>query len=95
MDRSVERSAVTALIPVATLVPVWLLSLAVFWLPIRVIWHVPFWIFAAVHLGAVVLLFWRPLQTVLVMRMLGAHRATSEQSNRLERSEERRVGKEC
>ncbi len=84
MDRSVERSAVTALIPVVTLVPVWLLSLAVFWLPVRLIWHVPFWIFAAVHFGAVVLLFWRPLQTVLVMRMLGARRATTDQSNRLE-----------
>ncbi|HEY4331015.1 MAG TPA: M48 family metalloprotease, partial [Ilumatobacteraceae bacterium] len=84
MERSVERSAVAALLPVIALIPVWLLSLAVFWLLVRLVWHVSFWVFAAVHLAAVVVMFWRPLQTVLVMRMLGARRATAEQSQRLE-----------
>ena len=84
LDRSVERSAVTAFLPVVALVPVWLLSLAVFWLPVRAVWRVPFWAFAAGHLVAVVLMFWRPLQTVLVMRMLGAARATAHESARLE-----------
>jgi Zn-dependent protease with chaperone function len=84
VDRSVERSAVAALLPVLALVPVWLLSLAVFWLPTRLVWRVPFWLFAAVHLAAVVLMFWRPLQTVLVMRMLGAARATADEAARLE-----------
>lgn len=73
-----------ALLPVLTLVPVWLLSLAVFWLPTRLVWRIPFWLFAAGHLAAVVLMFWRPLQTVLVMRMLGAARATGEEAARLE-----------
>jgi Zn-dependent protease with chaperone function len=58
--------------------------LAVFWLPVRIFWRVPFWLFAAVHLAAVVVMFWRPLQAVLVMRMLGARRATPEQAGRLE-----------
>ena len=66
------------------LVPVWLLSLAIFWLPTRLFWRVPFWLFAAVHLGAIVIMFWRPLQTVLVMRMLGASRATHDEAARLE-----------
>ena len=83
-DRSVERSAVTAFLPVLALLPVWLLSLAVFWLPVRSIWRVPFWAFAAGHLAAVVLMFWRPLQTVLVMRMLGAARATNHEAALLE-----------
>ena len=84
LDRSVERSAVAALVPVVALVPVWLLSLVVFWLPTRWIWRVPFWMFAAGHLALVVVMFWRPLQTVLVMRMLGAGRATNDEAARLE-----------
>jgi Zn-dependent protease with chaperone function len=84
VDRSVERSAVGALVPVVALVPVWLLALAVFWLPVRMVWTVPFSWFAAGHLAGVVLMFWRPLQTVLVMRMLGARRPTADQARRLE-----------
>lgn len=84
LDRSVERSAVAALVPVVALVPVWLLSLAVFWLPTRLFWRVPFWMFGAGHLALVVVMFWRPLQTVLVMRMLGASRATTDEAARLE-----------
>ena len=66
------------------LVPVWLLSLAVFWVPTHLVWRVDFWLFAVVHLAAVVVMFWRPLQTVLVMRMLGASRATYDEAARLE-----------
>jgi Zn-dependent protease with chaperone function len=83
-DRSVERSAVASLVPVLALVPVWLVALAVFWFPIHLVWHIPFWLFALLHLGLVVLMFWRPLQAVLVMRMLGAKRATPEQAQLLE-----------
>ena len=84
MDRSIERGALAALVPVVALIPFWLLSLAVFWLPLRMFWHVPFWLFAVIHFGSVVVMFWRPLQTVLVMRMLGARKATAEQAQRLE-----------
>ncbi|MCU1392549.1 MAG: peptidase family protein [Ilumatobacteraceae bacterium] len=74
----------TALLPVLALVPVWLLSLVVFWLPFRLIWGVPYWIVVVAHLALVVVMFWRPLQTVLVMRMLGAARATDDEAARLE-----------
>ena len=84
LGRSVERSTIGALVPIVLLVPVWLLALVVFWLPFRLIWQVPFWLFAVAHFGAVVVMFWRPLQTVLVMRMLGARRATPDQARRLE-----------
>ena len=83
-ERSVERSALTAVLPIVAIIPVWLLALAVFWLPVHHWWRIPFWEFAAIHLVAVVVMFWRPLQTVLVMRMLGAHRATPDQARRLE-----------
>jgi Zn-dependent protease with chaperone function len=84
LGHSVERSAVTSLLPVVALVPVWLLSLLVFWLPTRLFWRIPFWLFAVAHLAGVVVMFWRPLQTVLVMRMLGAARASVEEASRLE-----------
>jgi len=84
MDRSVERSAVASLVPVLALVPVWLVALAVFWVPLHLWWDIPFWLFALLHLALVVLMFWRPLQTVVVMRMLGARKATPEQAQRLE-----------
>ena len=84
LDRSLERSTLGALVPIVTLVPVWLLALVVFWLPVRLFWVVPFWMFALIHLAGVVVMFVRPLQTVLVMRMLGAQRADTEQARRLE-----------
>jgi len=83
-DRSVERSTIASLVPVLALVPVWLVALAVFWFPIHFVWHIPFWMFALLHLVLVVLMFWRPLQTVLVMRLLGARGATSEEAHLLE-----------
>ncbi len=51
---SIARSSARRLlrsIPVVALVPVWLLALAVFWLPIRQWWDIPFWLFAAFHLS--------------------------------------------
>ncbi|MEO6122649.1 MAG: M48 family metalloprotease [Ilumatobacteraceae bacterium] len=84
LDRSIERSTIGALVPIITLLPVWLLALVVFWLPVRLVWAVPFWMFALAHLVGVVVMFVRPLQTVLVMRMLGARRANAEQARRLE-----------
>jgi len=84
LDRSVERSAVAALVPVLALVPVWLLALAVFWWPLHQVWRISFTTFALVHLAGVVVMFWRPLQTLVVMRMLGARRATPDQAQRLE-----------
>lgn len=84
LERSLERSTVGALVPIITLVPVWLLALVVFWLPVRLIWSLSFWLFAAIHLAGVVVMFVRPLQTVLVMRMLGARHANPEQARRLE-----------
>ncbi len=73
-SRQVEASALTALLPVAALVPVWLLALAVFWLPARALWGVPFWLFALGYLGGVVLFFLRPVQRLVLTRLLGARR---------------------
>ncbi len=77
--RHLESSAVAAIFPVLALVPVWLLALAVFWAPVRLVSDVPFWMFAALYLAAGVLLFLRPVQAVLLTRLLGARRPTPEE----------------
>lgn len=74
--RQIDASAIAAIGPVLALVPVWLLALAVFWLPVHLVWDVPFWMFAVGYLAAGVLLFARPVQAVLLTRLLGARRPT-------------------
>ena len=40
--RRVDSSAVSAFLPVVAVIPLWLLALAVVWLPLRVVWHISF-----------------------------------------------------
>ena len=80
-SRHVETSALTAALPALAVVPVSLLALGVFWFPISKLWHIPFWAFAIAYLGAGILLFLRPMQRLVLTRLLGARRPTqAEQS---------------
>jgi Zn-dependent protease with chaperone function len=80
----VEGAAIAAFAPVLTLLPVWLLATAVFWLPLQLVWDVPLWRFALAYLAAGVLLFTRPVQRLVLTRLLGARRPTAEEVARLE-----------
>lgn len=82
--REVERAAVAALAPVLTLLPVWVLATAVFWLPLRLVWDVPLWSIAIAYLAAGALLFTRPAQRLVLTRLLGARRPTAHEAARLE-----------
>ncbi len=75
-SRHVETSAVTAAFPAISVVPIWLLALFVFWLPISRFWTIKFWAFAAIYLAAGILLFLRPIQRLVLTRLLGARRPT-------------------
>mgnify|MGYP003346164791 FL=1 len=55
--RSLESSAIAAAAPAFAMLPVWLLALGVFWVPVHLLWHIDFAVFAALHLLSVVLLF--------------------------------------
>ncbi|HSJ90684.1 MAG TPA: M48 family metalloprotease [Ilumatobacter sp.] len=72
--RQIERSAVTALLPVAALVPFWLLAMAIIWIPIHLVTGIPFWVVpvAWVLLGA--MLFVPPVQIEVLSRLFGARR---------------------
>jgi Zn-dependent protease with chaperone function len=72
--RRIESSAIAAFMPVLALVPVWLLAMVVFWWPIQLLWYHPFWSFSLVYLAFGVLLFWRPVQRIVLTRLLGARR---------------------
>ena len=74
--RRVDSSAVSAFLPVVAVIPLWLLALAIVWLPLRVVWHISFVGLALGYLAAVLLLFLRPIQVVLLAPLLGARRPT-------------------
>ncbi len=74
--RRVDSSAVSAFLPVVALVPLWLLALAVVWLPLRVVWHISFVALSLGYLAAVLLLFLRPVQVAILAPLLGARRPT-------------------
>ena len=53
--RRIQSSALTALLPIAAIVPVTALALAVVWWPAHFVWHIAYWQFALIYLAAVVI----------------------------------------
>src|SRR5690606_6786388 len=72
--RRIERSTVTALLPVAALIPFWLLAMAIVWLPIRLVTGVPFWVVPTVWVLLGSLLFVPSIQVALLAPIFGARR---------------------
>jgi Zn-dependent protease with chaperone function len=77
--RHVERSALTAMLPVVALVPFWLLAMAVVWLPVRLIVDVPIWTLPLVWLAAGTLLFIPSVQVSVLSPLFGARSPTPEE----------------
>ena len=78
-SRRLEASAVAAFGPVVFLVPFFLLALFLLWLPVQLVWAVPFWWFAAGYAAAAVVLFVRPIQTLVLTPLFGARRPTPDE----------------
>lgn len=81
--RNLDTSAITALAPVLAVAPVWILAILVWWWPVQLLWDVSFGSFALGYLGAVVLLFLRPVQVYALAPLLGARQPTPEQRSAL------------
>lgn len=77
--RRIERSAVTALLPVAALVPFWLLAMAIVWIPIRLLTGLPFWLVPAGWLLLGGLLFVPPIQVAVLSPLFGARKPDDEE----------------
>jgi Zn-dependent protease with chaperone function len=77
--RHVDRSALTALLPVAALVPFWLVAMVVAWFPLRVLFGAPYWVAPVgwVVLGA--LLFVPQVQVAVFARLLGTRKPLPEE----------------
>lgn len=73
-----------ALVPVFVVLPVSLVALAVFWLPTHLVWEVSYTTFVLGYLAFAVLLFVRPVQTVVLTRLLGARPPTRDERVRLD-----------
>jgi Zn-dependent protease with chaperone function len=77
--RRVERSALTALLPVVVLFPVFLIAMVVFWLPLRFVFGIPYWMVPLGWLAAAVLLFVPSVQVALLARFLGTRPPTPDE----------------
>lgn len=82
--RRIDSSAITALAPVVALLPVWLISTAVFWLPFGLLGSVSYSLFAVSLLLLGVVLFSRPVQRLIFARLLGARSPTHAEFLRLD-----------
>lgn len=69
-------TAWTAIVPALAMVPGWVLAMALFWLPFRLTLHTRFWVFCLVYLAIGLLLFFRPVQRIALVRLVGARRPT-------------------
>ncbi|MEO5723457.1 MAG: M48 family metalloprotease, partial [Ilumatobacteraceae bacterium] len=78
-SRHLETSAITAVLPVLAVAPVWLVALAVFWLPVHHLWQVPFTVFVIGYLLVGVVLFFGPVQVWLLAPLIGARRPSREE----------------
>lgn len=83
-SRRIESSAVAALAPALTVLPVSLVALAVFWVPVHLIWDIAYGWFVVGYLAAAVLLFVRPVQVSVLTRLLGARPPDRGERTRLE-----------
>lgn len=78
-SRQIERSAVTALVPVAAMFPFWLLAMVVVWLPLWLIVGLSFWVVPTGWLVLGAVLFIPPIQIAVFSPLLRARRATPEE----------------
>lgn len=78
-SRQIERSAITALVPVMALVPFWLLALAAVWFPFWLAVGTPFWWFPAGYLVLGLALVIPTIQIALLGTLLGARKPRDEE----------------
>ena len=85
-QRKIDGYAVAAIAPVLALLPAWLIAVAAFWWVIAQFYYVPFAIFAMLWFFAGGLLFVRPVQRLVLQRLLGARSPTRAERDTLQRS---------
>lgn len=78
-----EWSALTGVTAIVALLPAWLLSVTLLWLPFWWLGDVQYWLFVAAVFSLFIVLFSRPVQRFVLMRLLGARQPTPRELERL------------
>lgn len=85
-QRRFDGYAIAAIAPVLALIPAWLLAVAVFWWVVQLFVAVSFPLFAGLWFLCGGALFLRPVQRLVLMRLLGARRPSRAEMDALQRS---------
>jgi Zn-dependent protease with chaperone function len=85
-QRKIDGYAVAAIAPVLALLPAWLIAVAAFWWVIVQFYYVPFVVFAMLWFFAGGFLFVRPVQRLVLQRLLGARSPSRAERDTLQRS---------
>lgn len=82
--RDIDRAALFAFVPAIAIVPLWLMSMVVLWLPVGLFADVPVWYVMSGYLAAGLLLFLPWVQRRLLTVLIGARRPTSAEAAKLQ-----------
>lgn len=81
-----EWTAFTGLTAIIALLPAWLVTVSVLWLPLRWFGNVNYWLFVCAFFSLFILLFSRPVQRFVLIRLIGAREPTLQEAAILEKS---------
>lgn len=84
--RQVDSAAISALAPVAALIPIWLIAIAIFWLPLWRLTDVSYALFAFSVLAFGIILFSKSVQRIFLARLLSARKPTPREAAILHKS---------
>jgi Zn-dependent protease with chaperone function len=85
-QRRIDGYAIAAIAPVVALIPAWLVAVAAFWRITQLFVTVSFVVFAGVWFLLGGSLFLRPVQRLVLMRLLGARTPTRQENDSLQRA---------
>ena len=85
-QRRIDGYAIAAIAPVVALIPAWLVAVAAFWWVTQLFVNVSFVVFAGVWFLLGGSLFLRPVQRLVLMRLLGARAPTRQENDSLQRA---------
>ncbi len=85
-QRRFDGHAAAAFLPLVALFPAWLLTVAGIWWVVAQVWWTPFPLFALAVLLVGATLFLRPVQRIILTRLLGARTPTRDENDALQRA---------
>ena len=85
-QRRIDGYAIAAIAPVVALIPAWLVAVAAFWWVTQLFVNISFVVFAGVWFLLGGSLFLRPVQRLVLMRLLGARTPTRQENDSLQRA---------